>query len=96
MVISFPATRASSDLARAYGNAVYQNSTGAALSFSTTVFCPGEIQIIPQNKEQEPFGIGVDLLSVAVDDQIHMLSLMLFDRANEAFYALIGPRIPQV
>src|SRR5271169_5871901 len=45
--------------ARAHRLAIQQNSAGAALPFSTTVFRAGQIEVVAQNAEQASLRTGV-------------------------------------
>src|SRR5258708_5913910 len=54
-----------------YGRAVQKHGTGAALTFAAAVLGSGKVEFIAEYVEEGAFGIALDAMPGAVDDQFH-------------------------
>ncbi len=64
------------NLAGAGWIAVEEDGTSSALPFSTAVFCSGEFKVVSEDKEERTFSIGVDVSAYAVNEDVHMVSVL--------------------
>ena len=66
--------RTNGPAARPYRHAIQQYRTRAAFAFAAAVLGAGQLQVIAQDAQQRPLGIGIGREGLAIDETFAMFS----------------------